>query len=167
MKDKFLNDLRLFLQNKNVSDKDCDEIVKDYKEFYEEYLQRNYTDEQIYEKFGTFDEIYINIEPTIKKRQIEKKWQKKLISITPLLSVIIFISVGVLANKWHPTWLIFLSVPISGVLFNGKKLKYKIMGVLPLLLVITYILIGTIFKVWHPTWLIFLFIPAINILLAD
>jgi len=36
--------------------------------------------------------------------------------IVALVCVIAFILIGFLAHIWHPTWLIFFAVPISGVI---------------------------------------------------
>ena len=40
----------------------------------------------------------------------------KVTGIVALLCVVVFILVGFLADTWHPTWIIFFAIPISGVI---------------------------------------------------
>jgi len=40
----------------------------------------------------------------------------KVTGIVALLCVITFILVGFIAHTWHPTWIIFFAIPISGVI---------------------------------------------------
>lgn len=40
----------------------------------------------------------------------------KVTGIVALVCIIAFILIGFLAGIWHPTWLIFFAVPISGVI---------------------------------------------------
>jgi hypothetical protein len=40
----------------------------------------------------------------------------KVTGIVSLLCVTAFILIGFLADTWHPTWIIFFAIPISGVI---------------------------------------------------
>lgn len=43
----------------------------------------------------------------------------------PVLAVIIFLSVGFFAGIWHPTWIVFVTIPvyysITGIIYKSKK----------------------------------------------
>ena len=40
----------------------------------------------------------------------------KITSVVSMLCVITFLLVGFLAHIWHPTWIIFFAIPISGTI---------------------------------------------------
>lgn len=85
----------------------------------------------------------------------------------PLLVVIVYIFIGVLAHKWHPTWVIFLTIPAyyGFVSVIGKKgedmTTAQVLKLIPFpsIVIICYLIIGFAFHLWHPGWLIFLLIP--------
>ncbi len=76
-----------------------------------------------------------------------------------LIATLIYLSIGVLYNIWHPTWLIFLLIPVSRGISsairheNWKKLPY------PILITTIYLSLGFLYDVWHPAWILFLTIP--------
>ncbi len=49
----------------------------------------------------------------------------KVTGVVSMLCVITFLLVGFLAHTWHPTWVIFFAIPISGTIAKmfrtGKK----------------------------------------------
>lgn len=49
----------------------------------------------------------------------------KVTGVVSMLCVIIFLLIGFLAHIWHPTWIIFFAIPISGTIAKmftvGKK----------------------------------------------
>ena len=166
MKTKFLDELKGYLEEKNIKQEDIEEILQDYKEFYEGYEEKGLSEKEIIKKLGSVQEVYNNIKYTLRRREIEKSWQKKLLSATPILSTIIFVLIGSLTKVWHPTWLVFLMVPIMGILFNGKKISHKIIGVMPFIVLASFILIIEYTKVWYPTVLIFILIPVVAIMFS-
>ncbi|WP_162140212.1 HAAS signaling domain-containing protein [Haploplasma axanthum] len=163
MKNKFIEELREYLEDKDVSKNQIDEIIADYQEFYEEYSNRGLSEEEIIERLGRPRTIYKNIRNTVITIK-EETWKSKAIAVSPFISVLAFVLIGYFTKVWHPTWLVFLFVPLSGVMFSGKNLLNTLLGMSPFLTTATYILIGHFFNVWHPTWLIFLLIPILGVL---
>ena len=90
---------------------------------------------------------------------------KKLLKFPYVFIVVAaYLAIGFTLKVWHPTWLIFLTVPtyyITAVAFLMKS-KKKMLLLQPVYLwaVILFLIGGIIFNIWHPTWLIFLLIPA-------
>ncbi|MGN1419832.1 MAG: hypothetical protein ACI4W6_10920, partial [Acutalibacteraceae bacterium] len=65
--------------------------------------------------------------------------KKKLLQFPfPLVITIVYIFIGVLTHKWHPTWLIFLLIPayyelVSGIgKINDEKSTYQILKAVPI-----------------------------------
>lgn len=48
--------------------------------------------------------------------EARKPVSARIPGIVALVCIITFILVGFLADIWHPTWLIFFAVPISGII---------------------------------------------------
>ena len=106
----------------------------------------------------------------IKKKQ--SKWhvvKGKIIAITPIVALGVFLLVGFLTEKWHPTWLVFLAcpfVPIFLSLFDGGK-KEKIVAFVSVAISVAYLLVGFLAHIWHPTWVAFFLIPITAILIGS
>lgn len=89
---------------------------------------------------------------------------KKLLNFPFFLVAIIgYLAIGFSIKVWHPTWLIFLTIPayyITALAFLQKTEK-KMLLTLPVYLyaVIIFLVIGLLLNLWHPAWLIFLCIP--------
>lgn len=98
---------------------------------------------------------------------MKKQIKRKIISITPLVSLIIFLTIGFLTNTWNPTWVVFLLIPLVPALLNTRRINLSYTFVVALIY-ITYGLIAQQLNpdgiVWHPTWIIFLTIPIFYIL---
>lgn len=85
-----------------------------------------------------------------------------------LFVVVAYIVVGACFNIWHPTWLIFLTIPLISSLVEAiTKKKYDAFAY-PVLVVFIYLLFGFLNNLgylhmangwWHPGWVIFLTIP--------
>ncbi len=80
-----------------------------------------------------------------------------------LVAIIGYLAIGFSIKVWHPTWLIFLTIPayyITALAFLQKTEK-KMLLTLPVCLyaVIIFLVIGLLLNLWHPAWLIFLCIP--------
>ena len=95
----------------------------------------------------------------------EESIRGKIVAITPILCAIAYLLLGFLKGIWHPTWLIFLLIPIVPLvlkIFSGRR--GALISFLELSIVIIYLLLGFIGGWWHPGWIIFLLMPIIGIL---
>lgn len=85
----------------------------------------------------------------------------------PLFVAIIYVFIGVLFHLWHPTWIIFLTIPAyyNIVLLmdkDGKNMTTaQILKLVPVpsIVIIFYLILGFALHLWHPGWLVFLLIP--------
>jgi hypothetical protein len=90
---------------------------------------------------------------------LSKKPFKRLSDIMPLVALAVFLWIGFGFKVWHPTWLIFLSVPLVNLIVEKRIDARKLVAIC---VTAAYITIGLITKEWHPTWIMFLLIPIIN-----
>ncbi len=81
-----------------------------------------------------------------------------------------FFVCGLGFQKWHPTWIIFLLIPLVGCLSdcwgNKNKIKGGICGAIVFLSIIAYLLCGFYAHLWHIMWVVFLLIPVSGLLVA-
>lgn len=89
------------------------------------------------------------------------KLRTKIISATPMITVIIYLLLGFCANAWHPGWIVFFAIPLVPMLLG----RFTLSGFYPLLVVIAYLVMGLVWGLWHPGWIIFLTIPVVEIFL--
>ncbi len=81
----------------------------------------------------------------------------------PIIITIIYVAVGFIFNAWHPTWLIFLTVPIYyhyalACKANSKKAFVFLLPV-PEIIVAVFLAIGLFVGAWKYAWIIFLLLP--------
>lgn len=82
----------------------------------------------------------------------------------PIIVVFVYMFIGLFFGKWHPTWLIILTIPVYYTLiasskqktFRGKANVFPF----PILCVILYLALGFDYNLWHPMWFIFFTIPV-------
>ncbi|MDY0075232.1 MAG: hypothetical protein WC992_05660 [Acholeplasmataceae bacterium] len=86
---------------------------------------------------------------------------RRLSDIMPLVALAVFLWIGFGFKVWHPTWLVFLSIPLVNLIVERKIDARKMVTIL---VIISYIVFGLISTVWHPTWIMLLLIPIINTL---
>lgn len=89
-------------------------------------------------------------------------WRKKIVAITPFVSLIAFILLAYF-DLAHPGWLVFLLIPLAPFLVGIEKIKFSY----PLIIATIYVVFGIFTKFdwrWHPGWVIFLTIPIYYIL---
>lgn len=89
-------------------------------------------------------------------------FKSKIMAITPLSALVIFLTVGFVGGKWEYAWLAFLLIPAMPFLLGYKKIRLSVSFVI----FIIYLILGLSFDAWHPGWIIFLLIPIIHILIT-
>lgn len=97
------------------------------------------------------------------KTPLQKTADKLLKFPFPLVVVIVYLAIGFLLDTWHPSWLIFLLIPIyyhgAGALEVRKKKARLLAMPIPEIIVLLYLMFGFLGGIWNPTWILFLFIP--------
>lgn len=90
------------------------------------------------------------------------KWYHRRDAATfpyPVLATIVFLLMGFVWGKWHPGWIVFLTVPVYYAVVNAIKFRTISFS---LIIVLIYLAMGFIWDLWHPGWIIFLVIPIIH-----
>lgn len=127
----------------------------------------------------TLDELLGNYESAPKKEtKVKEKTPmtnaqikgKKLMKIVPIISiavVVVYVLVGFAAKIWHPTWMMFLLIPllltVAISLLAGKTKRITALMLtssVSLLAVIVYLFAGLVFQMWAVAWIVFLAIPV-------
>lgn len=87
--------------------------------------------------------------------------KKHLLEKIPLdlIVIITYVVIGVLTSVWHPTWLIFLAIPLWHSLLDAIKRRRIGYFAFPVFVLVVFLLLGFIGGFWHPGWLVFLSIP--------
>ncbi len=91
-----------------------------------------------------------------------------IISLVSLLSVAAFLFIGFTMHIWHPTWLIFLSIPIVSAIVDvatKRDVAGAVSGIVSIICVVVYLYLGFFHALWHPGWLIFFIIPITHVLI--
>lgn len=97
--------------------------------------------------------IYVNGE------RYDKKWHYKYQFPALLITIIVFILIGIFFNAWHPGWMLFLLLPLWDSFVNAVKHKNAHIFAYPVLAVIIFLCAGFFLGAWHPAWVVFLTIP--------
>jgi transcriptional regulator with XRE-family HTH domain len=81
----------------------------------------------------------------------------------PVIVLAAYLCFGLFFGAWHPTWLIFLTIPIFYMLVTVNRAKSfsakAYVFPYPIIAVILYLALGFDYGIWHPSWLLFLTIP--------
>ncbi|MCK9236389.1 MAG: DUF1700 domain-containing protein [Acholeplasmataceae bacterium] len=162
-KNNYLIALEYILKLNRVSKNDVVEVLQDYDQLYEDALNQGKSDEEVYLLLGEPEDVYSELKDTLSVTK-KRKNEQLLVSLSPFIATITFLFIGLTLDIWHPTWLIFLIIPMSGIIFNTGR-KERIVALSPFVAVIVFLSIGFFAGIWHPTWLIFLIIPTFGILL--
>lgn len=167
MKNEYLKKLKEYLEDRDIQKEQINELVNDYSEFYEEYLNKGLTDEEITLKLGTPREIYRNNRSTLSVVP-DNSVIKKLTSLSPFVATSIFILIGFLKGVWHPTWLVYFIIPILGSLESRSKLVGNIGNVLIFVGIATAIILPHYNLLeWKYSWLFMLLFIFFSIIRDD
>jgi hypothetical protein len=96
-----------------------------------------------------------------------------IVGLVALLCVVTFLIIGFSTEIWHPTWMVFLLIPVTSLIVDlavKRDLHGRVTGVVSLLCVLAYLVMGFLGEqlvghaLWHPGWIIFFAIPISGIL---
>lgn len=161
MKDNYLKALKKELTEKNIGKSDIAEIIKDYSQLYDDALDSGKTPDVIETLLGDPKKVANEVTYEYQWTNPHKN-RGKIIALMPFVSVITFMLLGILYDVWHPTWLIFLLIPVTAIVLETKGFE-RIIAISPFVAVISFILLGTYLDLWNPGWLVFLITPMIAI----
>jgi len=160
MKNKYLNELKEYLIDKDVKNEEINDILNDYESLIIEGLNEGLSIEVIIKRLGKPKEIYISLKDDL---VYEKHYSNKITSLSVFIVLILFILSGMLFNLWTYNWLLFLLIPITSIITTNKW-PYMVTSLSPFIATIIFFIFGMLYNIWHPLWLIFLLIPISAIL---
>jgi hypothetical protein len=84
--------------------------------------------------------------------------------LMPFIAVAAYLLLGFYGDLWHPGWMVFLIIPVAGILESRNRHCLQTLTALsPFISVVAFFILGE-FGYWNPGWLVFLSIPMIGIL---
>lgn len=165
MKQEYLEKLKKILDGLDMSKSEREDIISDYASMYEDGLEKGMDDQSIIEMLGTPEAVVDALSEEYHPIQ-KKHYGGKLIALMPFISVIAFFILGFGFEKWHPGWLVFLSIPVTAIVVDAfnKPYKHFLTALSPFIATVIFLAIGFGLNKWHPTWLIFFIVPIIAII---
>ncbi len=88
-------------------------------------------------------------------------------SVTPLVAAIIFILLGGIWGLWHPSWIVFFSIPLVSTLALAIEKRRFCAFAYPVFATAVYLSLGCIWGLWHPSWVIFTTIPIYYVIFGS
>jgi hypothetical protein len=91
-----------------------------------------------------------------------------VIGLVAILAGVAYFALGFGLDRWHPGWLVFLSVPIAAIIFDIFKKKdagSSVVGLVAVLATVAFMLLGTLLGIWKIAWLVFLLVPITAIII--
>ena len=86
--------------------------------------------------------------------------KQRILCATPIISLMIFLSMGFIWKMWGWGSLAFLLIPLMPIFLGEVNPEY----IFPFVICGIYIGLGFGLDLWHPAWIIFLSIPVYYIL---
>lgn len=91
-----------------------------------------------------------------------------IVGLISLLAVAAFLIIGFTYHIWHPTWMVFLAIPIASVLTDiaiKRSAVSAVSSLVSLLATAAFLYLGFEYGKWHPGWLVFFSIPICSLLM--
>lgn len=154
-KNKFLDQLKTALEAVGVLASTIEDTLEEYASMIDDALESGQTIESFIERMGSAKKVAKAFAKDQKKRS------NRLVALMPFLSTIAFFLLGVFYQAWNPGWLVFLLIPVTGILTN-KPIRWK--GLMVFVILTTFILIVHQTNLVNPFWALFvLLIPRFNV----
>ena len=165
MKTEYLISLRSLLDGYQMEETEKDDIINDYNDMYENYLDYGITDDEVEGKLGKPRSIIGSLVEGYNKVPRKQPKGNKVIALMPFISLIIFFVSGFVFDLWAYSWMAFLLIPITAIIINMAQDKDEHMttALSPFVAVIAFFILGFGFDLWHPGWVVFLIIPVLGI----
>ncbi len=159
-KQTFLEELKEALSDYEYEASVITDVLEDHQNLIEEAVERGFSESDYIRTLSTPRQIAKSLKH-VEKRREEK--DHKLVALSPFLAVIAFFLIGFGTGAWHPGWLVFLGIPIAGVLFEDVG-EWKALALSPFLAVIAFFLIGHYLGRYDVSFLVFFSIPVLGLI---
>ncbi len=94
----------------------------------------------------------------------DKRIEKQL-TLALLVMTVTYVLLGISFDLWHPTWLMFLFIPVYAMYKVSEKIP--LVAYTPFISTIVFIALGELFNAYDWAWLVFLAIPLAGIFTDD
>jgi hypothetical protein len=162
MREKWMDSLEKEFSQYDISKTEKQDILEDYKQMIEDGKQKGLSQEAILKMVGSPEKM-------MKELGYHKKNRfpggEKLIALSPFISLIIFMILGLTKDLWHPGWLVFLLIPVTAIIveMGNDREEYLLTALSPFISISVFLAFGFFYGIWHPTWLIFIIIPFFGV----
>ncbi len=147
-KQTFLNALREALEDENVQDKIIEETIQEYGSMIDDALEGGETVESFIKRMGSPKKVAKALASGDRTQT-----SNRLTALSPFIATTLFFLVGVFYQAWHPGWLFFLLIPITGIA-TSKPIQWK--GLMVFFTLIVFILGVYSTNLLNPLWSLFL-----------
>jgi len=158
-KQAFLEELKEALKNYEYEASVITDVLEDHQNLIEEAVERGFVESDYISTLSSPKQIAKSLKNVEKRRKAK---DHRLVALSPFLAVIAFFLIGFGTGAWHPGWLVFLGIPIAGVLFEDGE-ESKVLALSPFLSVIVFFLIGHYLGRYDLSFLVFFSIPALGL----
>ena len=166
-KQEFLAELQRKLKEYKYELTVIQDVLEDHQTMIEEAVERGRTEEEYIATLSTPKQIARSLKGVEKRNEKENK----IVALSPFIATIAFFLLGFLYSAWHPGWLVFLGIPIAGVLFEADDIgEHKLVALSPFIATIAFFLIGTYNLTiggytftYVDAWLVFFIIPILGL----
>lgn len=162
-KETFLSNLETQLQDKLTDPNEIQDILNDYAMMIDEAIENGEYESDFIASLGSPEAIVGSImeETDGQKTHVTHK----LVAISPFIALIGFFASGFIFDAWHPGWVWFLFIPMSGIVFSGPQSLEKLVGFSVFLVLIGFFLGSFWLGTYDPLWALFLIIPGLGFFL--
>lgn len=160
-KKEFLNELEECLYDYEIRRDVIEDILSDHEALIDEAIERGSTEEEIIDRLGRPRTIARSLKGEKKKSGAGYK----ITAVSPFIATILFFILGFQLNFWHPGWLVFLIIPVAGILESSRRMALAelLVALSPFVSAAVFFTIGFMYNVYHPTWLVFFLIPLLGV----
>ena len=100
--------------------------------------------------------VYVNGEQKYKRTKADRI----IMAVFSIAVTVFFIVIGAIEGYWHPTWLLFLLIPILDSLLIAVRNKNPHEFAYPVVAALAFLIMGFYLGLWHPAWVVFLTVPV-------
>jgi uncharacterized membrane protein len=165
-KKEFLAELQQQLKSYKYEQSVIQDVLEDHQTMIEEAVERGRTEEEYIATLSSPKQIARSLKGIEKRNDKENK----IVALSPFIATIAFFLLGFLFNAWHPGWLVFLGIPIAGVLFENDSEEHLLLALSPFVATIAFFLVGTYTPIlfgytftYVDAWLVFFIIPILGL----
>lgn len=165
MKFEYLQKLRELLDRYEMEETEKEDILNDYEDMYENWLDYGMDDEEVQQKLGKPRSIIGSLTEGYRKLPKPQSKSSKVIAIMPFIATILFFIGGFFYDGWAWSWMAYLLIPVVAITTEMGKSKdpHITTALSPFVAVVAFFVLGFFYDLWHIAWAVFLIIPILGI----